>query len=217
MKLLEAKEKLEKIEDIPFGDIFKDREDFIKNKGKVGQVLELALGLKNTNKNIDFEDGELKTNKCDEYGNPLETICVTQISSMIDELYEKKKFKDTRLYEKISNVLYVLVCKEGNPEEWKFIETINININSYKYKELREILESDYSFICDKIHEDIDSIGRIKTTSGKYLQIRTKDSKDKNTKEYHHIYSKIKNKYVSNKNYAFYLKKNFIKDIRSID
>ena len=85
------------------------------------------------------------------------------------------------------------------------------------FQHLVLLLKSDYSFICDKIHEDIDSIGRIKTTSGKYLQIRTKDSKDKNTKEYHPIYSKIKNKYVSNKNYAFYLKKNFIKDIRSID
>ena len=91
MKLLEAKEKLKKMEDIPFGDMFKNRNDFIKNKGKVGQVLELILGLKNTNKNIDFEDGELKTNKCDEYGNPLETICITQISSIIDELYKKKR------------------------------------------------------------------------------------------------------------------------------
>jgi DNA mismatch repair protein MutH len=34
----------------------------IVNKGKTGQLLELALGKKPDSANTDFEDGELKTN-----------------------------------------------------------------------------------------------------------------------------------------------------------
>ena len=68
-----------------------DFETIIKNKGKTGQMLELALGKKLDSFNIDFEDGELKSNKCDATGKPLETVFITQIASVIDELLQKKK------------------------------------------------------------------------------------------------------------------------------
>ena len=94
MKLKEAQEKLIKLCNIPFSAIFTDDdfETIIKNKGKTGQLLELALGKKLDSFNIDFEDGELKSNKCDATGKPLETVFITQIASVIDELLQKKKF-----------------------------------------------------------------------------------------------------------------------------
>lgn len=94
----------------------------IVNKGKTGQLLELALGMHLSSTNLDFEDGELKTNKCDAYGNPKETVFITQISSVIDELINQRPFEDTHLYEKISNILYVPVCKDGDPRTWMFYQ-----------------------------------------------------------------------------------------------
>ena len=113
MKLKEAQEKINKLANIPFNELFSENElsNIIINKGKTGQLLELALGMNLTNSNLDFEDGELKTNKCDKTGKPLETVFITQINSVIDQLLEKVEFEKTHLYEKIDNLLYVPVCK----------------------------------------------------------------------------------------------------------
>ena len=60
MKLKEAQERIKPICGIPFGELFYDidPEMAIVNKGKIGQMLELALGKKLDSGNIDFEDGE---------------------------------------------------------------------------------------------------------------------------------------------------------------
>ena len=117
MKLIEAKNKFNELSNTPFCELFpeKDIDSITLNKGKSGQLLELALGLKLSNRNLDFEDGELKSNKCDLLGNPLETIFITQIDSIIDDLINKVAFETTHLYEKIRNILYVPVCKVGDP------------------------------------------------------------------------------------------------------
>lgn len=88
MRLEEANRRLNQLSGIPFVELFSanDMRSIIVNKGKTGQLLELALGLNLSNTNLDFEDGELKTNKCDACGNPRETVFITQISGIIDEL-----------------------------------------------------------------------------------------------------------------------------------
>lgn len=60
------------MEGIRFGEILSspDMDMIIINKGKTGQILELALGMHLSITNVDFEGGELKTNKCDFRGNP---------------------------------------------------------------------------------------------------------------------------------------------------
>ena len=105
MKLEEACTKFNKLAGTPFGELFSpaDMKMIIINKGKTGQLLELALGMHLSSTNLDFEDGELKTNKCDASGNPRETVFITQISSVIDELIEERPFRQTHLFEKISN------------------------------------------------------------------------------------------------------------------
>ena len=91
MRLEEANKRLNNLVGIPFEILFSqnDLNMIIKNKGKTGQLLELALGMNLSSSNLDFDDGELKTNKCDAAGNPKETIFITQISSIIDELIDK--------------------------------------------------------------------------------------------------------------------------------
>lgn len=169
------------------------------------------MQLSNTNR--DFEDGELKTNKCDETGKPKETIFITQVSSMIDDLLQNKPFEETSLFEKIDNILYVPVCKVGEPAEWSFLESIHVDLNEERFFSLREQLHKDYDTICQLLNHHIENSddGFIHTSNGKFMQIRSKDSKP-----YHPIYSNVYGREVSNKNHAFYFKKQFVGEIRRI-
>lgn len=94
MRLEDAKIALKPLINKRFREIFtpSQMENIIRAKGRSGQLLELALGLQNTNTTLDFIDGELKTNKCDKEGNPQETMYITQISKIIDDLLLKKIF-----------------------------------------------------------------------------------------------------------------------------
>lgn len=213
MRLEEACARFNILAGTRFGELFSsaDMNTIITNKGKTGQLLELSLGMHLSSTNLDFDDGELKTNKCDVAGNPKETVFITQISSIIDELIQERPFEQTHLYEKISNILYVPVCKEGKPQDWMFLPSIHINLNSPQYVELKNIWENDYYSICKQLKHHIEQSpdGFIHTSNGKHIQVRSKDSKP-----YHPIYSDIYGRYVSNKNHAFYFQKQFIYDVR---
>ena len=215
MKLHEAERKLNEIANIKFKDLFTagELQTIIVNKGKTGQLLELALGMQLSNTNRDFEDGELKTNKCDETGKPKETVFITQVSSMIDDLLQNIPFEETSLFEKIDNILYVPVCKVGEPAEWSFLESIHVDLNEERFFSLREQLHQDYDTICQLLNDHIETSddGFIHTSNGKFMQIRSKDSKP-----YHPIYSNVYGREVSNKNHAFYFKKQFVAEIRRV-
>ncbi len=139
MRLEEANRRFNQLSGTRFKDLFSpsDMQMIIINKGKTGQLLELSLGMHLSSTNLDFEDGELKTNKCDATGNPRETVFITQISSVIDELIEQRPFEETHLYEKISNILYVPVCKDGSPENWMFLPSIHIDLRKPEFAGLR--------------------------------------------------------------------------------
>ena len=212
MKLIEAKNKLDKLAYKKFSEILLpyELENIKINKGKSGQILEIHLGMVLSNRNLDFEDGELKTNKCDACGNSKETMAITQISSHIDDFISKppKDFEKTHLYEKIFNFLYVPVCKEGFPENWFFMPCKHINLSEKNFEELRKILEEDYYCICAQLRQQVESAQTLHTANGRFLQVRTKDSK--NNGKYHEINSNIFKITVSDKNRAFYFKKDFM-------
>lgn len=213
MRLEEACNRFNRLAGIRFGDLFSpaDMNMIIINKGKTGQLLELSLGMNLSSTNLDFDDGELKTNKCDAAGNPRETVFITQISSVIDELIQERPFEQTHLYEKISNILYVPVCKDGDPKNWMFLPSIHIDLASPRFSELRNIWRNDYYSICRqlKCHIETSPDGFIHTSNGQHIQVRSKDSKP-----YHPIYSSTYGRYVSDKNHAFYFQKQFVYDIR---
>lgn len=215
MKLKEAEYIIQQIANQPFGTLIPDESEFadiVKNKGKAGQILEkIILHQKLSSRLRDFEDGELKTNKCKINGEPDETIAITQISSDIDNLIQNAPFQNSRLANKIHNILYVGIIREGDSHNWQFLKPIHIDFSNEKLKDIWKQLEKDYNFICQKIKSDIETKGSISTSNGQYIQIRTKDSMP-----YHPIFSNIFNTYVSNKNYAFYFKKDFIKAIKEI-
>lgn len=218
MRLEEAQERLTQFVRKPFGDLFSpsDMEMIRINKGKTGQLLELALGMQLSSTNLDFEDGELKTNKCDSAGNPKETIFITQISSMMDELLQGCPFECTRLYKKISNILYVPVCKDGEPQNWMFLESKHIDLSNPQFSWLKEIWRNDYNSICYQLRSHIENPygdGFIHTCNGIHMQVRSKDAKDRSGR-YHPIFSN--NRKISNKNYAFYFTKQFVYDVKNI-
>ena len=216
MKLEEAHQCFQELTGKKFSTLFShaDLQTIILNKGKSGQLLELALGLHNSNTNLDFEDGELKSNKCNEMGKPLETVFITQISSHIDELIEEEPFEQTHLYEKIKNILYVPVNKIGDPGEWMFLPSIHIDLRLPQYVGLFQIWQEDYYSICEQLRHHIETSpdGYIHTSNGNHIQVRSKDSKP-----YNPIYSKYYERYISNKNHAFYFRKQFVYYIKKLN
>lgn len=216
MKLIEARKKIEQLANIPFKEYFTEEQfnNIVINKGKTGQILELTIGLPLSNATLDFEDGELKTNKCDKHGQPSETMAITEISSIIDELLTCKTFTESKLYKKIQHLLYVPIIKDGNPREWRFLSPIQVNLSLPKYQKLAQQLCTDYYDICDKMNDQLSqsNTATLHTASGKFIQIRTKDSKP-----YHPIYSNVYNRKVSDKRRAFYFKKEFMRYIMSLE
>ena len=217
MRIEEAYKKLrDGIVGKKFNEIFSS-DDLIRNKGKVGQLVEKFLGISPGNRNLDFVDGELKTFKCkakckvnfievdgteeeESCISPKETLAITQISTNNIADYLSLDFEETGLYKKIQRILFVPVNKEAREEEW-YIPSVKLVATTQEY---RKKIKEDFEYIISEIKR----MDKIKTITGpnKYLQIRSKDSQP-----YKPIF--FNGKQLSNKNYAFYFKKEFIQEI----
>ena len=213
MKLSEAYPILQQACNTPFNELFEDKpDDLVTNKGHVGQLLLKYIGVGLDSELTDFDDGELKTNKAKPSGEPMETMFITQVSQIIDELVSQppKRFEQSNLYIKIRNLLYLPVVKESDDNgHWYFTHCYHIQVDPGTM--VFEKLKEDYYSICDGLRENIISRdGFIHTSNGVngYIQIRSKDSKP-----YHPIYSTEFGRRVSDKNHAFYFKKDFMKDV----
>ena len=161
-----------------------------KNKGVRGQLLELALGIPNSSKLTDLVDGELKS-----YTKG-ESVAVTQLRHTLTEVFNKTPFNQSKLGIKISRTLYVAFDRQNN-----FLGTAT-------HTEPNKLIEEDYNDICDFIR----NTKTLKTFTGRngILQIRTKDSKDRNG-NYHPIF--WEGQQISNKGFAFYLTGRYAKSI----
>ena len=161
-----------------------------KNKGVRGQLLELALGIPNSSKLTDLVDGELKS-----YTKG-ESVAITQLRHTLTEVFNKTPFNQSKLGIKISRTLYVAFDRNNN-----FLGTAT-------HTETNKLIEEDYNDICDYIRNTT----TLKTFTGRngILQIRTKDSKDRNG-NYHPI--KWEGQQISNKGFAFYLTGRYAKTI----
>ena len=161
-----------------------------KNKGVRGQLLEIALGIPNSSKLTDLVDGELKS------FTKGESVAVTQLRHTLPEVFNKTPFNQSKLGIKISRTLYVAFDRNNN-----FLGTAT-------HTETNPLIEEDYNDICDFIR----NTERLHTFTGRngILQIRTKDSKDRNG-NYHPI--KWEGREISNKGFAFYLTGKYAKQI----
>jgi DNA mismatch repair protein MutH len=171
------------------------------NKGSRGQLVEKLLGLPNSSKLIDLEDGELKT------FTKGESIPVTQINHCLSEIiYESISYENSKVGQKLNQVLFLGFSRDNC---FLGCNIINKNIDLNIYMKISE----DYEFICNKIREVYYKKEQLNTINGpnSILQVRTKASKNKNTNEYTPLMfngHKLKNKYM-----AFYLHPSFGKNI----
>lgn len=203
----EALAKLHELEGKKFAQLVTP--DLI-NKGSAGQLLELALGLVLSSDLLDLSDGELKSNKFLK-GKPAETMAITQVGHTLSEISAKTPWEKSKVLSKISSFILVPVHKdEPNPADWIIGKATHFEKG--KFPSQYEKLASDYLEIADQLRNILTSEGELHTLNGKnkYLQIRTKDSKD-SSGSYHPI--KYSGRIISNKNYAFYFRKQFLTDV----
>ena len=137
---------------------------------------------------------------------------ISQISQRIDDLINQIPFKESWIFKKIRNMLYLPVVKiNPDPRKWYFLPCYHINLN--QQPELYRLLEEDFRNITNQINTNLEkNKDMLHTTSGKYIQIRTKDAKP-----YNAIYSKKLKRYVSDKNFAFYFKKEFMLKVQELN
>ena len=224
MKLMEAKNILDKIPQVPFNQLFSNEQlqNIIVNKGKTGQLLEtVVLNLNLSSAHLDFEDGELKSGCFYTDGSPKETIAVCMISSIFDELIRTDiDYESSYPYQKMSNMIIAAIgkYKRGQssrvlpPQDWSILKTVHVDFSNDKYKNFSAQIVEDLKNIFTTVRQDIEAGKNLSTTNGKYIQIRTKDSGGN-----HPIYSKSADRYVSHCNYAIYIMKDGINEILKIE
>ena len=161
-----------------------------KNKGVRGQLLELALGIPNSSKLTDMVDGELKS------FTKGESIAVTQLKHTLPQIFDKTPFPQTTIGIKLQQTLYVGFDRQNN-----FLGTAT-------HTETNKLIESDYNEICEFVR-NTETLHTFTGSNG-ILQIRTKDSKDRNG-HYHPIM--WEGKEISNKGFACYLTGRYAKGI----
>ena len=218
LKLQEAYQALAPLKGRRFSSLFEEEElcsiRRSRNKGIIGQLLERCAGLALSTRHLDFDDGELKSYKSNESGMPKETMAITQIGRGFDALFvEQVPYSETSLAKKIENMLVIAVCKDpkGDPGEWFIPAMFHIMATQGTY--LHERLAMDLDAIRTQVGCQLSGgDGCLHTANGHYIQIRTKDSKDK-TGSYHPIRSERLGRLVSNKGFAFYFRKQFMEDL----
>ena len=184
LTLNEVKENLTKVD---FSKLPKPKKT---NKGKRGQLLELALGIANTSKLTDCVDGELKS------FTQGESIAVTQLKHILPQIFANIPIYRTKLGIKTQQTLFVGFDRDNN-----FIGSTTLTPESDPKH--FEQLEEDFHDICDAILTAYYDKKELHTVTGRngLLQIRTKDSKYKG--KYHPII--WKGQQLANKGFAFYL------------
>lgn len=180
------------------------------NKGAVGQIIEGAIGVKLSSDLHDFEDGELKTNKFLK-GRSAETLAVTQVGHLLEEIYSSIGWYESTLLSKINSFILLPIHKDSDePAGWVIGKAVHFSRAKYP-KQYRQ-LEEDYGVISTQIGKVLHGQGELHTFNGpnKFIQLRTKDSKNRNG-TYHPV--KFQGRLISNKNYAFYLRQHFLNSV----
>ena len=192
LTLNEVKENLTKVD---FTNLPKPKKT---NKGKRGQLLELALGIANTSKLTDCVDGELKS------FTQGESIAVTQLKHILPQIFANIPIYRTKLGIKTQQTLFVGFDRDNN-----FIGSTTLTPESDPKH--FEQLEQDFHDICDAILDAYYDKKELHTVTGRngLLQIRTKDSKYKG--KYHPII--WKGQQLSDKGFAFYLTGKFGREL----
>jgi DNA mismatch repair protein MutH len=171
-----------------------------KNKGQRGQLIETALGIKNSSELKDLIDGELKSFTIGE------TIAVTQLKHCLEEIIDSRvEFDDSKVGKKLDKTIYIGFTRNN---EYVGRVVFDSETDSEHYHQLAD----DYGYICSQIKLAYSEGRELNTIIGpnELLQIRTKASKTKSGRYTPMCYNGI---HLKDKGMAFYLCSNFGKTI----
>ena len=161
------------------------------NKGKPGTYLEEIAGIPTSSACLDCSDGEVKVFPIKRNKNgaivPKETIAVTMMNC---EDLASHSFTESRVYKKLTNVLYIPYERDGDTIIFRQPTVVQMPA-------IEEQLRKDY----DDIRAHLSANGTLDGSSriGVYMQSRTKGAGGD-----------------APKTRAFYLKKKFIDDMIDI-
>lgn len=167
------------------------------NKGSRGQKLERNLDLTNNSELLDLKDGDLKSSTLGE------SQAVTLLSHCLPDIIDKNThFRETKVGIKLKNQVICIFDKEGDHL---------CNKTSLDYGGFGEEFIQDYDFIASEIRGAYHNNEQLKTINGpnKYLQIRTKASKNKAGGYTPLMYNGVQ---LKDKGMAFYLTAKFLKE-----
>jgi len=162
-----------------------------KNKGLVGHFLEDLCDLPHTPKCLDCSDGEVKVFPVKKLKRgqlaPKETIAITMLSR--DEL-RTHDFHISKCFIKMNRMLVVPYFR--NKDTIVFMTPTLIDMNCEEFAEMKRELETDYHEIQRHyIETDI-----LTSSTGKYLQNRTKGSGHGSTSRAFYLRPAFMQKYV---------------------
>jgi len=185
-------EVVQKLDTYDFSSVQKPE----RNKGERGNLIEMALEIKNSSDLIDLVDGEIKSFTVGE------TIAITSLghclSGIIDESFE---YEETKVAKKLNQVLYIAFTRKNS-----YVGNIIVNQDTHPnhYQHLAE----DYGFISAEIRAYYAQNKELETITGpnNLLQIRTKASKTKSGNYRPMCYNRVQ---LKDKSMAFYLCSNF--------
>ena len=161
-----------------------------KNKGQVGSKFENHIGIPTTSDRCDYPDpGDCKTLKF-KNGKPDECCDIIMLQEILSEAMNNISFRDSSVYEKIQQVHFAPINRDGEVEEWTFGENFIISDYDEKWNPIYEQIEKDYNHITERIRTLVNNgecIGATEVNQGstvKILEIRPKGAgggKSKNT------------------------------------
>ena len=148
-----------------------------RNKGSVGSEFEKKIGIPKSSERCDYSDGgDCKTLK---FKNNKPACCdIIMLQDILHEAMNNIPFYESAVYEKIQQVHFAPINKDGEIEEWTFGE--NFVISKDTHLALYNQMEKDYNHITERIRTLVNSgqyIGATEVNQGKkvkILEIRTK-------------------------------------------
>ena len=160
------------------------------NKGQVGSKFENHLGIPTTSERCDYPDpGDCKTLKFKK-GKPNECCDIIMLQEILHEAMNNISFRDSSVYEKIQQVHFAPINRDGEVEEWTFGENFIMSDYDEKWNSIYEQMEKDYNHITERIRTLVNSGGYIRArdvnqgSTVKIIEIRPKGQgggKSKNT------------------------------------
>jgi len=142
-----------------------------RNKGSVGSEFEKKIGIPKSSERCDYSDGgDCKTLK---FKNNKPACCdIIMLQDILHEAMNNVPFYESAVYEKIQQVHFAPINKDGEIEEWTFGE--NFVISKDTHPALYNQMEKDYNHITERIRTLVNSgqyIGATEENQGKKVKI----------------------------------------------